>query len=83
MIVRGMIFDRVDEHKNINGTNRRRINNSLKYSAPRLSRYADRDLQKEHRVKIRIIHPIKIHTRPYWEDQVHVQWVNDQGIPSL
>jgi len=40
----GINFDRVDVHKNINGTNKRRINNSLKYSVSRLSRYVDKEL---------------------------------------
>jgi hypothetical protein len=40
----GISLDLVDKHKNINGTNKRRINTSLKYSGLKLSRYVDREL---------------------------------------
>jgi hypothetical protein len=46
----GISLDLVDKHKNINGTNKRRINNSLIYSESNLSRYVDRELQKNNKL---------------------------------
>jgi len=45
----GISLDLVDKHKNINGTNKRRINTSLKYSGLKLSRYVDRELYKRNK----------------------------------
>ena len=75
-MILGMSFERADEHKNINGTKRRRINNSLRYSAPRLSRYVNRDLgTTRKRSKENLSN--KIQTPQYWQHLVHVQLGND------
>ena len=81
-MILGMSFDRVDQHKNIIGTKRRRTNNSSRYSAPRLSRYVDRDLgTTRKRSKENLSN--KIQTPQYWQHLVHVQWANDQEVPLL
>ena len=75
-----MSFERVDEHKNINGTKRRqRINSSFKYFPSRPSRYVDSDLKKIRKNDEKNVQN-EIQTSQHWEDLIHVQWVHDQEV---